>query len=106
MPVIQTSADCGLEDFASVMGKGLVWKADAFGHGFHVSAQLWIREGKVAEGDRGVAPQFAADMDLCRGNGKTRALVDDAGVYSQHLAGGNETAHLGLLDGGQKRHAQ
>ena len=32
MPVIQTSADPGLEDFVSVMGDGLLRKADAFGH--------------------------------------------------------------------------
>src|ERR1700726_3992798 len=87
------------------MGDGLVRKADALGHGFHVSTQIRVREGDVTERDRGVAPQFAANMDLRRGDGKTRTFVDDAGVYLEHLAGGNEAAHLGFLDRGEERHA-
>src|SRR5260221_3477375 len=64
MPVIQTSVDPGCEGLVSVMNDGLLRKADALGLGIHVSTQILIREGDVAECDRRVAPQLAADPDL------------------------------------------
>ena len=105
MPVIQTSVDPGCEGFASVMSDGLLWKADALGHGIHVSAQIRIREGNVAERDRRVALQLAADPYLRFGHRITRAFVKDVGVDRQQFPGGHEAAHLGFLDRGEKRHA-
>src|SRR5229473_7309896 len=64
MPVIQTSTGPELADFVSVMADGLLRKADALGHGFHVPAQIRVGEGDVTERDRRVASQFAADGDL------------------------------------------
>src|SRR6266446_10913956 len=104
MPVIQTSVDPGCEGFASVMCNGLLGKADALGHGFHVSAQLRIREGNMAERDGRVALQLAADPYLRFGDRITRALVKHVGVDRQQFPGGHEAAHLGFLDRGQKRH--
>src|ERR1700687_3653236 len=105
MPVIQTSVDPGFEDFVSVMSDGLLRKTDAFGHGTHVSAQIRIREGDMAERDRRVAPQLAADPDPRFGHRITRAFVKDVGVDRQQFPWGNEAAHLGFLDRGEKRHA-
>src|SRR5229473_4207680 len=95
MPVIQTSVDPALGDFVSVIGDGLLREADTFGHDFHMSAQICIREGDVAERERCVAPQFAADADLRRGNGKTRTFMHDAGIDFQRFPGGNKSPHLG-----------
>src|ERR1700732_5034593 len=99
MPVIQTSAGPGdfVSVFVSIMGKGLLRKADLFGLGLHVSAQIGIWEWDVAERERRVAPQFAADADLRRGNGKPRAFVNDADVYFEQVARADETPHLGFL---------
>src|ERR1700730_17204599 len=105
MPVIQTSADPALEDLVSVMGDQFLRKSDALGHGIHEYAQIRMGEGDMAERDRGVAPELAADADLGGGNGKTRALVNDAGLYLQQLAGADKTPHLGFLDRAQERHA-
>src|SRR5258706_4749719 len=80
MPVIQTSVDPGCEGFVSVMSNGLPGKADAFGHRFHVSAQIRIPEGSMAERDGRVALQLAADPYLRFGHRITRALVKDVGV--------------------------
>src|SRR5882757_9091510 len=85
MPVIQTSAGPGCEDFVSVMDDGLLRKADALGHGIHVSAQIRIREGDMAEGERRVALQLAVDTDFCFGHRITRALMQDVGVDRQQL---------------------
>src|ERR1700726_1478315 len=75
MPVIQTSADPGFEDFVSVIGDSPLRKADTLGDGIHVSAQTRIREGNLAEGDRRVAFQLAADPDPGFGYRITRAFV-------------------------------
>ena len=72
--------DPGLEDFVSVMGDDLLRKADTLGHGIHVSAQIRMREGNVAERECRVALQFAADPDLRFGDRITRAFVNDIGV--------------------------
>src|SRR5205823_9192400 len=101
MPVIQTSVDPGCEGFASVMSDGLLWKADALGHGIHVSAQIRIREGNMAECDRRVAPQLAADSYLRFGHRITRAFVKDVGLDRQQFPGRHEAAHLGFLEIGR-----
>src|ERR1700704_3986822 len=105
IPVIQTSPGPGVEDFVSVMGDGLLRKANLPGHGFHVSAQIRIRERDDAECDGGVASQLTADADLGCGDRKARAFVNDARLYLEQVAGANEASHLGFLDRGQKRHA-
>src|SRR5882757_2982511 len=104
MPVIQTSAAPGFEDFVSVMRDGLLRKADAFGHRVHVHTQFRIREGDNAERDRGVASQFAANADFGGRNRITRALVNDTRLYREQLAGADKSSHLGFLDRGQERH--
>src|SRR5258708_27458280 len=102
MPVIQTSAGPEFEAFvpafASVMGDGLLRKADAFGHGVHVYAQIRTREGNDTERDRRVASQFAANADLGGGNGIARTLVNDTRLYRQQVAGADERSHLGFLE--------
>src|SRR6266581_2238097 len=75
MPVIQTSTGPELADFVSVMGDGLLRKADALGHGIHVSAQFRIGEGDVTERDRRVAPQLAVDLNPRFGHCITRPFV-------------------------------
>ena len=106
---IETSAELvnlgALEDFVSVMGDGLLRKADAFGHRVHVHAQFRIREGDDTERDGGVASQFAADADLGGRNRIARTFVNDARLYHELVAGADETSHLGFLDRGQERHA-
>ena len=79
MPVIQTSADPPIEGFVSVMTTGLSWKADPFGDGVHVSAQIRMREGDVPERKGRVAPQFAAHPDFGFGDGKPGTFMNDAG---------------------------
>src|ERR1019366_3644634 len=103
MPVIQASIGPEFDDFGSVMGDGLLRKADAFGHGVHVSAQVGIRERNVTECERRVASQLAVDADLGLRDRKTRAFMYHVGVYFQQLARRHEAAHLGFLDHGQKR---
>src|SRR6478752_9639269 len=105
MPVIQTSVDPGWAGLASVMGNGLLGKADALGHGFHVSAQIRIREWNMAERDGRVALQLAADPYLRLGHRIARALVKHVGVDRQQFPRGHEAAHLGFLDRGEERHA-
>src|SRR6266550_9625840 len=105
MPVIQTSVDPGAECFTSVMSNGLLGKADALGHGFHVSAQIRIREGNMAERDGRVALKLAADTYLGLGHRITRALVQDVGVDRQYFSRRHKAAHFGFLDRGEKRHA-
>src|SRR3981081_4090443 len=100
IPVIQTSTDPAFEDFVSVMGDGLLRKADAFGHRVHVNAQFRIREGDNAERDRGVASQFAANVALGGRDRITRTFVNDARVDLEQLAGADKTSHLGFLDRG------
>src|SRR3984957_1798150 len=76
MPVIQTSADPGFEDFVSVMGRGLLRKADTLGLGIHVYAQIRTGEGDVAEGEGRVAPQLAVYPDLNLGDRVSGAVVN------------------------------
>src|SRR3954453_22399431 len=97
MPVIQTSAGPAFEDFVSVMKMSLLRKADTPGHGIHVSAQIRIGEGDVAERDGRVASQLPADLDPCFGQRITRTFVKDVGVDRQQFSGRDEAAHLGLL---------
>jgi hypothetical protein len=59
----------------------------------------------MAEHDRRVASKLAADLHPRFGHRITGAFVKDVGVDGQQFAGGDEAAHLGFLDGGQKRHA-
>src|SRR5271167_211539 len=105
MPVIQTSVDPGFDDFVSVMGDGLLRKADTLGHGFHVSAQFRIRKRDVRKRYRRAAPQVTVDPDLRRSDCKTRTFVDDARIYLEQFSRTDETPHLGFLDGTKKRHA-
>src|SRR5260370_7778134 len=105
MPVIQTSVDPGCAGFASVMSNGLLGKADAFGHGLHVSAQIRIREGNMAERDGRVALQLAADPYLRLGHRITRALVNDLGTDRHPFPPGPQPPHLPFLDRGEERHA-
>src|ERR1700722_20171995 len=104
MPVIQTSADPGFEDFVSVMGRGLLRKADTLGLGIHVYAQIRTGEGDVAEGEGRVASQLAVDPDLGLGDRVAGAVVNQAGMDRQQFSRRDEAAHLGFLDRGQKRH--
>src|ERR1700733_5221297 len=95
MPVIQTSADPGFEDFVSVMGDGLLWKTKALGLRIHVHAQFRSREGNNTEGDGGVASQFAADTDLGSRHRITRTFVNDTRLDREQFARIDETPHLG-----------
>src|SRR5258708_13304342 len=98
MPVIQASTGPAFADFGSVMSDCLLWKTDALGHGFHVSAQIRIRERNVAEGELCVAGQFAADVCFRIGDGKARTFVNDAGVYFQELTRVDKVPHLDFVD--------
>src|SRR5271154_1183100 len=64
IPVIQTSADPEFEDFVSIMGHQFLGKSNAPGHGVHVHAQIRMREGDLAKGDRCVASQLTGDAYL------------------------------------------
>ena len=58
---------------------GLLRKADALGHGIHVSAQVRMGEGDVTKGEGGITPDLAADLDPGIGDRIARALVHQAG---------------------------
>src|ERR1700722_6899754 len=83
MPVIQTSAVARPEDVVSVIGDNLLRKADTLSLGIHVSTQIRVREGNVAECECRVELEFAADPDLRFGHRITRAFVKDVGVNRQ-----------------------
>src|SRR3984957_17803877 len=97
MPVIQTSAGPGFEDFVSVMGGGLLRETDTLGLGIHVHAQIRAGEGNLAEGEGRVASQLAGDPDLGLGDRITGALVNQAGMDRQQFSWCDEAAHLGFL---------
>src|SRR5258708_31470536 len=98
MPVIQAS-------FGSVMRHRLQWKAELVGQRVHVHPEVGIREGDMAEGQLRAALQLGANVDLRRGDRKTRAFMFDLCVDRQQLSRADETPHLGLLHHRQEWHA-
>src|SRR5882757_11473697 len=90
MPVIQAS-------FGSVMRHRLLRKADLVGHRVHISAQVGIGEGNMAEGQVRAALQLGTNARFRRRDRKTRTFVLDLCIYRQQLARGDEAPHLGFL---------
>src|SRR5690349_21813243 len=97
MPVIQASRSAMSRDRERVI--------ELARPGFHMRAELGIRERRGAEPDLGLAHRLALADEPRLGDGETRAFVHQGGLARERLARRDEPAQLEAVRADEEGHA-